>query len=251
MFVSVPKGDAIFLKVSKLRRYRFPVIVITQLYFHKYTNIEFKNILLVGWPWLERRTLLEIIEKLLWSASGWWKGDSCGVLSSNSTRLEPLDQTSSPLGLYHDGSHRRRQRANRRGVWVFGKKSWFQRLPSHLQRFWHLHHGILQDDLITSTFLLLLCGCLIYFLFFFIYVNRCLVVVIVEFAWSEVLNREVFFCCTICYNNKSIPCWNRVSRCLSQSFQRSKWQWPLATNLRLMYASLIRIVYLLYFPKKP
>lgn len=50
MFVSVPKGDAIFLKVSKLRRYRFPVIVITQLYFHKYTNIEFKNILLVGWP---------------------------------------------------------------------------------------------------------------------------------------------------------------------------------------------------------
>lgn len=146
----------------------------------------------MGLPWLERRTLLEIIEKLLWSASGWWKGDSCGVLSSNSTRLEPLDQTNSPLGLYHDGSHRRRQRANRRGVWVFGKKSWFQRLPSHLQRFWHLHHGILQDDLITSTFLLLLCGCLFYFLFFFYLCNRCLVVVIVKFAWSEVLNREVF-----------------------------------------------------------
>ena len=30
------------------------------------------------------------------------------------------------------------------------------------------------------------------FFFFFYLCNRCLVVVIVEFAWSEVLNREVF-----------------------------------------------------------
>ena len=114
-------------------------------------------------PQLERRTLPEIPEKLLWLIAGQWEDDHFRMHSTCSPGHRTCYKDCMPRWHYHASSNPRGKRKDRERVWGACEGGWFWKLPRGVLCFRYLYHGISQEDMNVSLrhiiFSLYICVC--------------------------------------------------------------------------------------------